>query len=195
MGTKRVTFSRPGTVWVVGGNDQYKLGPAIDRWVDPAAPGPNASSVQISTAEGNVKVASKVTDLGGGRWRYDYAVMNLDFSRAITEGAEPNLRVLSNQGFNGLAVPAGTATITDLKFSDGDLDATNDWTASVSGGNVFWVAPAGNSLNWGTMFRFSFIANRAPGRNSFQLSIAGSGSPKVLKGSGLMAPPGLRGRS
>lgn len=195
MGTKRVTFSRPSTLWVVGGNDQYKLGPAIDRWVDPAAPGPNASSVQISTAEGNVKVASKVTDLGGGRWRYDYAVMNLDFSRAITEGAEPNLRVLSNQGFNGLAVPAGTATITDLKFSDGDLDATNDWTASVSGGNVFWVAPAGNSLNWGTMFRFSFIANRAPGRNSFQLSIAGSGSPKVLKGSGLMAPPGLRGRS
>ncbi len=194
MGTKRVTFSRPGTVWVVGGNDQYKLGPAIDRWVDPAAPGPNASSVQISTAEGQVKVASKVTDLGGGRWRYDYAVMNLDFSRAITEGAEPNLRVLSNQGFNGLAVPAGAATITDLKFSDGDVDPTNDWTASISGGNVFWVAPAGNSLNWGTMFRFSFIANRAPGRNSFQLSIAGSGSPKVLKGSGLMAPPGLRGR-
>ncbi len=195
MGTKRVTFSRPGTVWVVGGNDQYKLGPAIDRWVDPAAPGPNASSVQISTAEGQVKVASKVTDLGGGRWRYDYAVMNLDFSRAITEGAEPNLRVLSNQGFNGLAVPAGAATITDLKFSDGDVDPTNDWTASVSGGNVFWVAPAGNSLNWGTMFRYSFIANRAPGRNSFQLSIAGSGSPKVLKGSGLLAPPGLRGRS
>lgn len=194
MATKRVTFSRPGTVWVVGGNDQYKLGPAIDRWVDPAAPGPNAASVQLRTAEGTVKLAGKVTDLGGGRWRYDYAVMNIDFARAVTSGVEPNLRVISNDGFNGFSVPAGAATITDITFSDGDLDPTNDWTTSISGGNVFWVAPAGKNLNWGTMFRFSFIANRAPGRNVFQLSIPGGGSPKVLKGTGLLSPPPLRGR-
>ncbi len=194
MGTKRVSFSRPNTVWVVGGNDQYRLGPAIDRWVDPAAPGPNAASVALSSAEGNAKVAVKVTDLGGGRWRYDYAVMNLDFARARTEGAEPNLRVLSNAGFNGFAVPAGAATITDLKFSDGDLDATNDWAASVNGGTVFWLAPAGKTLNWGTMFRFSFVANRAPARSAFQLSIAGAGNPKVLKSSGTLAPPSTRTR-
>ncbi|MBX3635482.1 MAG: hypothetical protein KF683_08885 [Rubrivivax sp.] len=85
MATKRATFTRSGSVWVVGGNDQYRLGPAIDRWVDPANPGPGAASVQIGTPEGHVKVASRATDLGGGRWRYDYAVMNLDFARAQTE--------------------------------------------------------------------------------------------------------------
>jgi hypothetical protein len=194
MATKRATFTRSGTVWVVGGNDQYKLGPAIDRWVDPAAPGPNAASVALNTAEGNAKVAVKVTDLGGGRWRYDYAVMNLDFARAATSGAEPNLRVISNAGFNGFTVPTGAATITDLVFSDGDLDTTNDWAASINDGNVYWLAPAGKTLNWGTMFRFSFVANRAPARSAFQLSIAGSGNPKVLKSAGVLAPPAARTR-
>ena len=192
MGTKRVTFSRPGTVWVVGGNDQYRLGPAIDRWVDPAAPGPNASTQTLTTPEGTVKVAGKVTALGGGRWRYDYAVMNLDFARAVTEGAEPNLRVISNLGLNGFSLPVGSATVTDLKFGDGDLDATNDWRAGVSAGNITWVAPAGNALNWGTMFRFSFIANQAPTRSQYVVSIASAGNPKVLKGSGLLTPPALR---
>jgi hypothetical protein len=195
MATKRATFSRPSSVWVVGGNDQFRLGPAIDRWVDPAAPGANGANVTLSTAEGTAKVAAKVTDLGGGRWRYDYAVMNLDFARARTEGAEPNLRVLSNAGFNGFAVPAGGATITDVVFSDGDLDATNNWTVSINNGNVYWLAPQGRTLDWGTMFRFSFVANRAPARSSFQLSVAGSGNPKVLKGGGLLTPPALRVRN
>jgi hypothetical protein len=188
MATKRVTFTRSGTVWVVGGNDQYKLGPAIDRWVDPTTPGPGAAAVQFVTAEGNVKVAARSTDLGGGRWRYDYAVMNLDFARAVTEGAEPNLRVISNLGFNRFRVPVGTATITDLSFNDGDLDATNDWSASVSERNVVWTAPSGRALNWGTMMRFSFIANKRPAKGPVVLNIATPGSPTALRSTGLISP-------
>lgn len=194
MATKRATFTRSGSLWVVGGNDQYRLGPAIDRWVDPANPGPGAASVQIGTAEGHVKVASRATDLGGGRWRYDFAVMNLDFARVQTEGAEPNLRVLSNRGLGGFTVPSGDATITDLVFGDGDLDASNDWTASVGNGNVHWTAPAGQSLDWGTLFRFSFIANRPPARNTFSLDVAGAGEPSRLKSTGVVAPSSRRGR-
>jgi hypothetical protein len=188
MGTKRVTLTPSGSIWIVGGNDQYQLGPAIDRWVNPSSPGAGAASVQVSTAEGNVKVAARSTNLGGGRWRYDYAVMNLDFSRAQTSGAEPNLRVISNQGFSGFTVPVGSATITDLSFGDGDLNAANDWTPSVGGRNVTWTAPTGNALNWGTMFRFSFVANYGPVKNSFVLNVAGAGSPSTLKGTGLIGP-------
>lgn len=194
MATKRATFTRSGSVWVVGGNDQYRLGPAIDRWVDPANPGPGAASVQIGTPEGHVKVASRATDLGGGRWRYDYAVMNLDFARAQTEGAEPNLRVLSNRGLSAFEVPSGGGTVTDLVFGDGDLDPSNDWTASVSGGNVRWSAPAGHSLDWGTLFRFSFITDKGPARNTFSLDVAGAGEPSRLKSTGLVAPQARRGR-
>ena len=188
MATKRVTFTRSGSVWSVGGNDQYRLGPAIDRWLDPAVPVAGAASVQLSTAEGNVKVAAKSTNLGGGRWRYDYAVMNLDFARAQTAGTEPNLRVISNLGLNGFTVPVGSATITDLAFSDGDLDASNDWSASVGGRNVTWTAPSGGALNWGTMFRFSFIANQGPVKSAFALNVATPGTPTALKGTGTVAP-------
>ena len=187
MATRRATFSYSG-VWSVGGQDQYKLGPAIDRWVDPDSPGAGASSVKLSSAEGNIKVATRVTNLGGGTWRYDYAVMNLDFARAVTSGAEPNLRVISNLGLKSFTVPVGTATVTDLKFGDGDLDAGNQWTGSVSGRNVVWTAPTGNPLNWGTLFRFSFVANQGPGKNTFALGVASPGIPSTLKGSGLLAP-------
>jgi hypothetical protein len=172
----------------VDGNDQYKLGPAIDRWVNPAQPGAGASSVQMVTAEGNVKVAAKSTNLGNGRWRYDYAVMNLDFARAQTQGAEPNLRVISNLGLNGFTVPVGSATITDVVFSDGDLDSSNDWTGSISGRNITWSAPAGHALNWGTLFRFSFVANFGPIKTNFALNVANTGLPQVLKGTGTIGP-------
>lgn len=188
MATRRATFTRSGSVWVVGGQDQYRLGPAIDRWVNPAAPGAGAGSVQLSSAEGTVKIAGKTTDLGGGRWRYDYAVMNLDFSRAQTTGAEPNLRVLSNAGFKAFSVQFNPATITDLVFSDGDLDATNDWTPSVASRSVTWRAPAGNPLNWGTLFRFSFVANVAPAKGAFTLDVANAGSPASLKSTGVPTP-------
>jgi hypothetical protein len=188
MATKRVTFSRPSTIWVVGGNDEYRLGPAIDRWVDPAATGPNARNVMLSTAEGQVKVAVKVTPVGPRRWRYDYAVMNLDFARAQTSGAEPNLRVLSNRGFSGFELPVGAATITDLAFSDGDLDAANDWSARIEGGRLRWDAPAGHSLDWGTMFRFSFVADREPRTSPVLLNVAMPGLPASLKTPVLPAP-------
>ena len=192
MATTRATFTRNSTTWSVGGNDQYKLGPAIDRWVNPAAPPAGGASVMLSTAEGKVKVAAKSTNLGGGRWRYDYAVMNLDFARAETSGAEPNLRVISNRGLSALTIPVGSATITDLSFGDGDLDASNDWTASVAGRNVTWTAPAGNALNWGSLFRFSFIASNGPARGAFALGIATPGTPATLKGTGMIGPSASR---
>ena len=191
MGTTRATFTRGSSIWSVGGNDQYKLGPAIDRWVNPAAPGANARSVEIATSEGRVKVAVKATSLGGGRWRYDYAVMNLDFARAVTSGAEPNLRVLSNLGLDSISIPVGSATLSDLAFSDGDLDTQNDWVGSIGGGNITWsTAVPGNALNWGTMFRFSFVVSQAPVASGVTLHIATSGTPKSLKAPGLLAPSG-----
>ena len=192
MGTTRATFSRPSTVWVVGGNDQYRLGPAIDRWVDPAAPGANAATTMVSTAEGNVKVAMKATDLGGGRWRYDYAAMNLDFARAQTEGAEPNLRVLRALGFDNFTVPVGTATVTDLVFSDGDLDSTNNWVPNIRDGRLTWTSGTrSNTLNWGTLFRFSFIVNQAPAAGAVTMHIAADNTRDVMRFDNLLTPAPL----
>lgn len=189
MATKRATFTRSGTVWSVGGQDQYRLGPAIDRWVDPAAPGANARSVQVNTPDGMVKVAVKAVDLGGGRWRYDYAAMNLDFARPFTEGTEPNLRVVKALGFDNFSVPIGTATVTDLVFSDGDTDASNDWVPVIRNERLTWASAVRNNvLNWGTMFRFSFIVNQAPSTSAITMHIAADNAREVLPVNGLLAP-------
>jgi hypothetical protein len=190
MGSKSVTFTRSGSVWAVGGNNAYKLGPVIDRWVDPTAPGANARSVEISTPEGHVKVAVKVTALPGGLWRYNYAVMNLDFARAVTSGAEPNLRVLSNRGFEAFSVPISSAALTDVVFNDGDTDATNDWTPTVSRTDGIMWSPASRStaqyLNWGTMFRFAFTVDQPPTEQTIKLRIAGTS--EILTAAGILAP-------
>ncbi len=199
MATKRATFTRNASTWSIGGNDQYRLGPAIDRWVDPLAPGANARSVELAGSEGHTKVAVKATDLGNGSWRYDYVVMNLDFARAKTSGAEPNLRVIHNFGFDrfSVPVPAGT-TLTNVVFSDGDLDAANDWAFSSDGGVATWTAPVNpapiadvpavlNPLNWGTMFRFSFVAPVAPSEATASLHVAEAGTPAAYE-AGVLAP-------
>jgi hypothetical protein len=201
MASTNATFTRPSTVWVVGGQSgaagNYRLGPAIDRWVDPANPGPNAASQMVTTAEGSVKVAVRAIDLGGGLWRYHYAVMNLDFARPATEGAEPNLRVLRNAGFDNIGIPVGAGTVvSDLQFSDGDLDATNDWNPVVRDGRLFWWSTArSNTLNWGTLFRFSFTTDRPPVPSALTLKIAAANARETIPVPSLLAPSVLGGRA
>jgi hypothetical protein len=199
MATKRIVPSWSGSVWNLGTGDQYRLGPAIDRWLDPANPGANARSVELVSGEGHAKAAVKATDLGNGSWRYDYVVMNFDFARAVTEGSEPNLRVIHNFGFDRFSIPTSAGvTISGVSFSDGDMSAVNDWSSSVSSNAVTWTAPVNptppanvppvlNALNWGTMFRFSFVANAGPGEFVADLHIAQSGDPQSLS-VGLLGP-------
>jgi hypothetical protein len=133
---------------------------------------------ELAVHEGHAKLAVKVKDLGNGTWRYDYALMNLDFARAVTSGTNPNIRVERNNGFDSFAVPVPEdAVVSATWFSDGDTNAGNDWTASTNGGRVTWIAPAGNTLNWGTLFSFSITVNKPPVTAVGELHIAEAGSP------------------
>jgi hypothetical protein len=133
---------------------------------------------ELAVHEGHAKLAVKVKDLGNGTWRYDYALMNLDFARAVTSGTNPNIRVERNNGFDSFAVPVPEdAVVSATWFSDGDTNAGNDWTASTNGGRVTWIAPAGNTLNWGTLFSFSITVNKSPVTAVGELHIAEAGSP------------------
>ncbi|MFC4819103.1 BACON domain-containing protein [Dokdonella ginsengisoli] len=168
-----------GSQWSPGGGSGYKLGPAVDRWVDPANPGANARSSELINTDGHAKLAVKVKDLGNGSWRYDYVVMNLDYARAVTEGSAPNVRVVSNKGFDRFTVPLPEdAVVSATWFSDGDVDAANDWTVSTSGNQAVWSAPAsGNTLDWGTLFSFSLTVNKPPVDSQGDLHVAQAGSP------------------
>jgi len=167
-----------GGNWSFAGQGNYRLGSVTDRWVEGAPSGTVVANTELAVAEGHAKVAVRVVDLGNGQWTYHYAVHNLDFSRAVTEGSEPNLRVLSNRGFSSFSVPVETgAVIGTQRFSDGDLEAGNDWAFSTAGGRLTWTAPAGQSLDWGTLYLFSVTVGAPPTPGQSRLDVAQSGSP------------------
>ena len=173
------TFS--GGNWTFAGQANYRLGSVTDRWVENLPAGTVALNSELAVGEGHAKVAVRVTNLGNGQWRYHYAVHNLDFARAQTAGSEPNLDVLSNKGFNQFRMPlsAGVNVIAN-KFSDGDLVSGNDWTFSSAGGQLTWAAPAGVSLDWGTLYLFSVTTDSPPKSGSAVLAIAQAGTPATL---------------
>ena len=162
-------------------NTTFANGAVINYWVDPAAPPPGALNQELVTSEGRVRVAMRSTPLGGAWYRYDYAVMNFDFARAVVDSAhasEPDLHVLSADGFSAFVLPLGAgATVRDAVFSDANSDVGDDWTFSSDANGVRWQAPLGHALNWGTLYRFSFSADRAPRAATAQLDVAATGSP------------------
>jgi hypothetical protein len=175
--------------WSFSGQSNYKLGPAIDKWVSPTAPPANSLNTELTAAEGHAKVAVKATSLGGGSWRYDYAVANLDFARAIVQPPQngPDPRVLSNKGFDSFSVPIPAGSVvTATSFRDGDLVVANDWKTVNNGTRVTWngggvlssaTAKGKPTLDWGTMYSFSITVNRAPASGSSVLHVATAGSP------------------
>jgi hypothetical protein len=90
-------------------------------------------------------VASKVTDLGGGTWHYEYAFYNRRSHRAV----------------DGFTVPVGAAVITNVGFRDIDQDGGNDWTATVAGSNVSWSTTT-NPIEYQHLYNFRFDANVGP---------------------------------
>jgi hypothetical protein len=184
MGTRPLAFSWQAgpQLWAVANQDILRLGSALDRWIDAAGPGEVARKALVDTAEGRLQVGVRVQPAGAGTWRYEYAVMNVDFSRAVTTGTEPNLRVLRNHGVDRFAVALGTqAQVSATAFSDGDTAAANDWAAATHADRVEWQAPdAASGLEWGSLYRFTVIADRAPFTGDNTLHVTEPGSPAEL---------------
>lgn len=173
MGYREIQPVKTGANWHINlvdnephGNN-FRLGPVLNLWVDPAAHQANAANVELATPLGRSRVAVKTTDLGDGTWRYEYAVMNFDYAHVDIDPAhatEPNIKVVSNHGFSRFSVPvAKDATVSGLRFDDADGNPANDWSAAAGGGNVtFTAASPADSLDWGRLFHFEFVANVAP---------------------------------
>ncbi|GAA0721046.1 hypothetical protein GCM10009105_31030 [Dokdonella soli] len=205
MGYRQIQPRKNGANWSVGlvnanaPDRDFFLGPAINRWVDPSAS--PAMNRELATPLGRARVAVKATDLGDGRWRYEYAVMNFDYAHAYIDPAHattPDLKLLSNHGFARFSVPlpAGVSA-TELRFDDADGDSGNDWIGAAGGGAVTWTAPAaGNTLDWGTLYHFEFVANAAPVAGS-AITLVGAASPGEgeLSYALVLSGPGRRSNS
>jgi hypothetical protein len=176
--------------------------------VSPTAPPANSQNSELATEEGHAKVAVKATDMGGGNWRYVYAVENLDFARAITQAPEngPDPRVISNKGFDSFSVPVPSGVTVISAGSDvGDTNPNVAWRVRIADGRVTWntdtsIAHPGDgspepdalpTLDWGSMFTFSFTASAPPANGSATLHVAEDGSPAAYDAATLV--PGTSG--
>lgn len=153
--------------------ESQRSGPALDSWVEPGSGSAMAMQSHAGAGDGELRLAVRVTALEGGRYRYDYALLNLDVAHPVTEGGEPNLRVLSNRGIDRFALPLPTASSIDgIEFADG-TGLAQPWSASQAQGQLTFAAgPDSASLDWGSLFRFSLVADRPPVRGE---AIAGFG--------------------
>jgi len=200
MGYREIQPFKNGATWQVNlvnagaADHDFFLGPALNKWVDPVAPGANAMNKELATPLGRARVAMKATDLGGGEWRYEYALMNFDYSHVRIDPAhpsEPNMKVLENHGFSRFSVPLPAGAIaTSLRFDDADNGAGNDWTATTASGAVTWDAGAsGNTLDWGKLYRFEFTANMPPGAATVGIVGAATSSETAIPYTlGLLGP-------
>jgi hypothetical protein len=193
MATRPFSASWNSTQWAPSNGSPFRLGPAIDRWFDAAPVGQQKLMTEIADKNGHTKVAVRVLDLGNGTYRYDYAVMNLDFTREETTGAEPNLRVVSNRGFDSFSLALGDVAVSALEFADADIDAANDWIGTVSGtpSVATWAVPSANTntLDWSTLYRFSLISAEPPVNGTATLHIATAGDPAAYTAATLVPEP------
>jgi hypothetical protein len=135
------SFSTPSS------NNTLVNGPALERWGD------LRSAVDVGPDDGDVLLAVQVTNLGGGMYHYEYALLNM----------------FSERGIRSFSVPVlGVSNITNIGFHDNDTDASDDWQVSVSGGQIRWqtdtydVDSDAPALEFGYMVNFRFDANAAP---------------------------------
>ena len=106
---------------------------------------------------GYIFVASKATDIGGGFWRYDYAVQNFNSKQAVGSFNLPTMTCpIQNTGFH------------DVDYHSGSPWKNTDWSVSTAGNTPVWTTDTyaqdvnANAIRWGMMYNFSFESGAAP---------------------------------
>jgi hypothetical protein len=159
------TWSTAQTRWNFGNTGPQVQGPAILGWV-----GATKNTAEPTT-EGDVIVASKATNVGGGFWHYEYAVYVHTLDRQVRAFTLP---------------VADGVVLKSIEFRDPDDNALNDWTFSRANSKVTWQTetfaqnPNANSLSWGFTFNFRFDANVPPADSAAVLGLFKPGTLQAL---------------
>lgn len=134
-------------------------------------------AVKGISADGRGLIAAKVTPIDGGRYRYEYAVLNVDMDRRLRSFRVP--------------VPAGVR-ISDAYFHaprmpderEGKIDgipiSDKPWAMVSERGSLYWSS-RGNSIPWGVMFNFGFTADRAAAQGAVAMEFAKVGGPASVE--------------
>jgi len=161
-----------GSSWTIrlSGTTRRKK-PGIRAWKD-HDPSVVETDVQVPD-DGLMIVAAKVTDLGVGKWHYEYAVQNLN----------------SHRSAGSFSVPIDpTAALENIEFHttryhSGEPYIPTDWPTRRTDGRLTWYTATylenqdANALRWGTLYNFRFDADRPPQSTTIELGLFRPGTP------------------
>ena len=132
---------------------------------------------RLGDAFGYYVLGWDVTNIGGGQWRYEYALQNLTSDQAAASFVLPldcNVSV-SNAEFRGVSRHSGTP-----------WDNT-PWSISTAGGQLTFECTQAygqnqnaNALRWGELFNFSFEADASPVPATIGIGLFKPGSTMTL---------------
>lgn len=163
--------------------------PAIEAWRD-ADPGVVLVPVDVP-GDGRFVVGGRATELGGGVWRYEYAVMNLSSDRSMGSfavPAAPGVEV-TGLGFHDVGYHSGDGP-GNVDFSGADWEAVRDAAGASWATDPYEVNQSANALRWGTLYNFRFDAAQAPEEGSVTLGLFKPGTPVSVAAAGLPVPGG-----
>jgi len=126
---------------------------------------------------GHFSVAYRVTDLGGGLWRYNYVVENISSTQSAGTWSVPAPQDVSLSNF----------FFRDVGYHSGEPYDGSDWTASHAGGQLTWSTTQthaqnadANAIRWGTLYSFGFDANSQPTPGVGVIGLFAPGSGNVV---------------
>ena len=158
-----VNVQQTGTYSVQFSGPTVREQPAIKGWAD-RVEGVELVDLQIAN-DGLFHIGSRVVDLGGGEYMYEYTVFNLNSDRAA--------------GCIEIPVADGV-TVSDIGFHDvdyhsGEIWDNTDWSAERTAAAVAWgngtthdVDPTANAIRWGTAYTMWFTADVAPAEDGVE---------------------------
>lgn len=173
---RQVVVTGSGTAWNFGVTGATEVGEAAIAAWQAVQPEVMLTNVDVP-GDGRFVVASHVTDLGNGRYRYEYAVYNLTsdqscgtFSVPLSAASAP-----TNLGFH------------DIDYRDGDGPGNvnfsgADWVAEHAGSSLSWATEtfaaneSANAIRWGTLYNFRFACGRPPQNGQVSLGLFKPGS-------------------
>lgn len=145
--SRACTMSWNGTAWVFStpsGGNAIRPDAALTRWGD------QSTLFNVAADDGEALLAVTTTDLGGGIYHYEYALLNQTSDRQVSSFSIP---------------VEGVAGITNIGFHDHDGTGANDWVGTVKSGRLVWemqADPNAETVEFGYMVNFRFDAAAAP---------------------------------
>lgn len=154
--------------------------------------------VENVSPDGRAIVGCHVTDLGGGSWRYDYTVMNIDMDRQVDQfwvDLLPNVNI-SDLYFHAPLSHEETATY-EFGALQGPPRDNDPWTGVIESDKVRWFTDAhqagvaSNPIGWGTAYSFGFTADTPPKTGSMGVTAYKDGT--VITGATQAPDAGVAG--